>query len=170
MDTKISRLAAVWLFSLALAGPLSAHDMWLVTSVAGARGRVCARIGEHFPLATNGVSKDRVDLFQVRTADGAKPLAGAEGKKQFCAPLPNPSATAAAAEIVVHPRFIQLDAKDFNSYIEGEGFADVIRARQQSGKTGAEGRELYSRASKLLIGKGGELEPDLERSDKLATL
>ncbi len=157
MYARICRLAAVLLLSLALAGPLSAHDMWLVTGVTGARGRVCARIGEHFPAATNGVSKDRVDLFQLRTADGAKPLTGAEGKKQLCAHLPNPSSTAAVAEIVVQPRFIRLPGKDFHSYIEGEGFADVIRARQQAGKAGAEGRELYSRASKLLIGKTGEL-------------
>ena len=148
-----------WWFAalfLTMSGPLSAHDMWLVTGVPGARGRVCARIGEHFPVASNGVAADRVDLFQLRTENGAKSLTGAEGKKQFCAPLPGPSSTA-VAEIVIHPRFIQLSAKDFNSYIAGEGFTDVIRARQQKGKTGAEGRELYSRAAKLLMGKIGEL-------------
>jgi uncharacterized GH25 family protein len=64
---------------------------------------------------------------------------------------------AAIAEIVVHPRFIRLDAKDFDSYIEGEGFNSVIAARRQSGKTNAEGRELYSRFSKLLIGRNGNL-------------
>ncbi len=157
MQARICRLAAVVLLSLAWPGSLSAHDLWLVTGVPGARGRVCARIGEHFPVSMNGVSLDRVQLFQVRTKDGTKGLKGVEGKKQLCALLPNPSAAAGVVEIVAHPRFIQLDAKDFNSYIEGEGFADVIRARQQAGKTGAEGRELYSRASKLLIGKTGEL-------------
>ena len=131
--------------------------MWLVTGVAGARGRVCARIGEHFPVASNGVSADRLQVFQLHTQPETKPLTGVEGKKQLCAPLPNPSAPAGVAEIVVHPRFIRLDAKDFNSYIEGEGFAGVIHAPQQAGKTGAEGRELYSRASKLLIGPAGEL-------------
>jgi hypothetical protein len=131
--------------------------MWLVTGVAGARGRVCARIGEHFPVATNGVSADRVEVFQLRTESSAQPLSGVEGKKQFCAPLPNLSMPAGIAEIVVHPRFIRLDAKDFDSYIEGEGFNSVIAARRQSGKTNAEGRELYSRFSKLLIGRNGNL-------------
>ena len=157
MHARIYKLVAVLLLSLAWPGSIAAHDLWLVTGVAGARGRVCARIGEHFPVSSNGVSKDRVGLFQLRTADGAKPLTGTEGKKQFCAPLPNPPSPAAVAEIIAQPRFIRLAGKDFNSYIEGEGFADVIRARRQSGKTGAEGRELYSRASKLLIGKTGEL-------------
>ncbi len=147
---------------LGSASSLFAHDMWLVTGVAGARGRVCARIGEHFPVATNGVAADRVETFQLRTESGAQPLAGVEGKKQFCAPLPsvtspNPAAPAGVAEIIVHPRFIRLDAKDFNSYIEGEGFASVMAARRQNGRTNTEGRELYSRFSKLLIGKTDEL-------------
>ena len=142
---------------LSMAGSLFARDMWLVTAVSGARGRVCARIGEHFPVASNGVAADRVDLFQLRSENGAKSLTGVEGKKQLCALLPNPAAAAAVAEIVVQPRFIRLAGKDFHSYIEGEGFADVIRARQQAGRAGAEGRELYSRSSKLIIGRAGEL-------------
>ncbi len=155
MMAQTRRLLAITSLSLILPGLLPAHDLWLVTGVTGARGRVCARIGEHFPASSNGVSADRVDRFRLHTESGAKPLSGSEGKKQFCAPLPNPSA--AVAEIVVQPRFIRLDAKDFNSYIEGEGFTDVIRAREQAGKTGAEGRELYSRSSKLLMGASGEM-------------
>lgn len=135
---------------------LSAHDLWLVTSVAGARGRVCARIGEHFPAASNGVSADRVEAFQVRTESGVERLIGVAEKKQFCAPLSRPAA-AGVAEMVVHPRFIRLDAKDFNSYIEGEGFASVMEARRKSGQANAEGHELYSRFSKLLIGRAESL-------------
>ncbi|MGH9556546.1 MAG: DUF4198 domain-containing protein [Terriglobales bacterium] len=140
-----------------MAAPAFAHDMWLVTGVAGARGRVCARIGEHFPAATNGVSLDRVEVFQLRTKSGAQPLSGVEGKKQLCAPLTSASTPSGVAEMVVHPRFIRLDAKDFNSYIEGEGFTSVVAARRKNGKDNAEGRELYSRFSKLLIGRVGEL-------------
>ncbi len=157
MHEPILRLAAVtWLF-LSPAGSLFAHDMWLVSGVSGARGRVCARIGEHFPVATNGVSADRVEVFRWRTESGAQSLPGVEGKKQFCAPLPGASTLSGVVEMVVHPRFIRLDAKDFNSYIEDEAFASVIAARRQNGKDNAEGRELYSRFSKLLIGKTGDL-------------
>ncbi len=157
MQAPIRGLALLALLGLASAGQLFAHDMWLVSGVARARSRVCARIGEHFPVATNGVSADRVELFRLHTASGVQPLTGAGKKKQLCAPLPNPSPPGALAEIIVQPRFIRLDAKDFNSYIEGEGFASVIAARRQSGKTNAEGRELYSRYAKLLIGTAGEL-------------
>ncbi len=141
-------------FLLLTASALPAHDLWLATGVAGARGRVCARIGEHFPVSSNGVTADRVEAFQVRTESGAEPLQGVAEKKQFCAPLPRPAA-AGVAEMLVHPRYIRLEAKDFNSYIEGEGFAAVMEARRKGGKTDAEGRELYSRFAKVLMGKGG---------------
>ncbi len=143
-------------FLLLTASALSAHDLWLATGVAGARGRVCARIGEHFPTSSNGVTADRVEAFQVRTESGVERLTGVVEKKQFCAPLPR-SAAAGVAEMMVHPRYIRLEAKDFNSYIGGEGFAAVIAARRQNGKADAEGRELYSRFAKVVVGRGGSL-------------
>ncbi len=130
----------------------AAHDLYLVTGVAGARGRVCARIGEHFPASMNAVSADRLERFAVHNERGTMELKGRESDKSFCAVLPG--AGPAVAEMIVHPRFIKLDAKDFNGYIEGEGFRDVMRAREQSGKTGEIGRELYSRSAKLLVGSG----------------
>ncbi len=156
MHQPIRRFLVATLLWMVSAGSLFAHDMWLVTGVAGARGRVCARIGEHFPVSMNGVASDRVELFQVHTQSGVQPLKGIEGKKQLCASMSNPSASG-AAELIAHPRFIRLDAKDFNSYIEGEGFTSVIAARRQNGKANAQGRELYSRYAKLLIGKTGDL-------------
>jgi len=141
MRTWIRTLTIAALLLLSV-GVLSAHDLWLVSGVAGARGRVCARIGEHFPVSSNGVTADRVETFQVRTESGAEPLKGVAEKKQFCAPLPRSAATG-VAEMIVHPRYIRLEAKDFNSYIEGEGFAAVMEARRKGGKTDAEGRELY---------------------------
>ena len=141
---------------LLTASALSAHDLWLVTGVAGARGHVCARIGEHFPVSSNGVTADRVEAFQVRTESGAEPLQGVAEKKQFCAPLPGPAA-AGVAEMIVHPRYIRLEAKDFNSYIEGEGFAAVLTARREKGKAESEGRELYSRFAKVVMGNAGGL-------------
>jgi len=151
-----SRALTIPAFLLLTASTLSAHDLWLVTGVAAARGRVCARIGEHFPVSSNGVTADRVEAFQVRTESGVERLTGVAEKKQFCAPLPR-SAGTGVAEMIVHPRYIRLEAKDFNGYIEGEGFASVIAARKQSGKADADGRELYSRFSKVVMGRAGSL-------------
>src|SRR5574341_1319125 len=112
---KWMRALTIPVLFLVCASALSAHDLWLVTGVAGARGRVCARIGEHFPVSSNGVTADRVEAFQARTESGVEQLKGVAEKKQFCAPLPRPEA-AGVAEMLVHPRFIRLEAKDFNSY------------------------------------------------------
>ncbi len=135
-----------------LAGNCTAHDLWLVAEKQAGAKRICARIGEHFPESMNAVSEDRVERFQARTADGVRKLTGAKRRKQFCAPG---SPEMGIAEMVVAPRYIHLAAEDFNGYIEGEGFKDVIRARQESGKSESEGRELYSRYAKLLLGANG---------------
>jgi len=156
MRARIRKFAIVTGLCLGFTSALSAHDLWLATDLAGARGRVCARIGEHFPVSSNGVTADRVEAFQVRTEGGVEKLKGIAEKKQFCAPLAK-SAGTGVAEMTVHPRYIRLEAKDFNGYIEGEGFAAVIDARRKSGKTDAEGRELYSRFAKILIGGAGGL-------------
>ncbi|HEV8523264.1 MAG TPA: DUF4198 domain-containing protein [Terriglobales bacterium] len=142
------------LLALILVGFAKAHDLYLVTGIAGAEGKVCARIGEKFPESTGAVTADRLDLFQLRAGDGATPLKGTKEEDQLCATLPANSS--GVAEIVVHPRFIKLSAKDFNSYLEGEKFTVAYRLRRTTGKMNAEGRELYSRYGKLLMGALGE--------------
>ena len=155
MPCMQSRLA--WLLALAVlafAGSADAHDLYLVTEIAGAEGKVCARIGEKFPESAGAVTADRLELFQLRAGSGVTPLKGAKEADQFCAALATQGP--AMAEIIVHPRFIKLSAKDFNAYIEGEKFSHAVRMRQAGGKQDAEGRELYSRYGKLLIGGLGE--------------
>jgi len=155
MSRMQSRLAFLPLVTVVLlGGSAKAHDLYLVTGIAGAEGKVCARIGEKFPESTGAVTADRLEFFQLRAGGGITPLKGAKQDDQFCASLPPDSA--GVAEIVVHPRFIKLSAEDFNSYIEGEKFSDVYRLRRTTGKTNAEGRELYSRYGKLLMGALGE--------------
>jgi uncharacterized GH25 family protein len=143
----------VMLAVILLAASAAAHDLYLVTEGDGAKRKVCARVGEHFPESMNAMPANRVHVFQVRST-GSSAVAKLEGKveeaaKQLCAPLT--TTNAAIVEMTVNPVFIRLSAKDFNSYIEGEGFQPVIAARNKSGKTNAEGRELYSRYSKLLL-------------------
>ncbi len=127
----------------------SAHDLYLVP---GPKGRICAGVGENFPASQNAVSADRLELFRVRRGADAADLKGTAARELFCAPG---GKGAFIAEMVVHPRFIKLDAGDFNEYIHAEGFNQVIRAREQSGASGTPGRELYSRYAKLLLGALG---------------
>lgn len=137
---------ALLLFAL----PAAAHDLYLVVD----GNKVCARVGEHFPVSMNAMPANRVHVFAARSSDKtAKKLTGTveESAKQLCAPLP---ANTALVEMTVNPMFIRLAAKDFNGYITGEGFQAVIAARQQKGETEGEGRELYSRYTKLLLPGG----------------
>lgn len=145
------RLASLTALVLLAVIPAASHDLYLVTGVPGAAQLVCARIGEHFPESMNGITADRVELFRVHRPAAAETLTGKAEPKQFCAALPK---DAAFVEMVVRPRFIKLAAKDFNSYIRGEGFKEVIRLREQLGQSSSEGRELYSRYAKLLVGAG----------------
>lgn len=147
---------ALALFVLMLAPCATAHDLYLVTGLRGSENRICARIGERFPESTNAVSADRVEQFRIHFTAGAAELAGQmeEKNRQFCAP--RPSQETAIVAMVVRPRFIKLAAKDFNAYIAGEGLNQVIRLREQRKQTEAEGKELYSRYAKLLIGALGE--------------
>jgi hypothetical protein len=133
---------------LALFGTASAHDLYLtLESVKG----VCAGIGEHFPYSENAITADRLALFRVRDNRGATRLAGKIVSRQFCARVSNTDQF--LAETVVQPKFIKLAAKDFNSYIHGEGLTQIEKQRADDGKHADDGRELYSRYSKPLVGK-----------------
>lgn len=145
----IDRILRLVLTGLVLSGSLAAHDLYLVTGVRGARGKVCARIGEHFPESTNGVTADRVASFQLQSKSEKIRLEGKAEPKQFCAAVPSESGV---AEMIVHPRFIRLAAGDFNEYVSGEGLREVVRMRKESQRKDTEGRELYSRYAKLIIG------------------
>ena len=135
--------------------PTFAHDLYLITGVPGATKQACARIGEDFPKSTNAITADRLNLFQVRPAKGdSVPLKGKVTGKQFCADLS--TSGPAIVEMTVQPRFIRLEAKNFAEYINAEGFKHVIALRSQPELQNEDGRELYSRYSKLLIGELGD--------------
>lgn len=131
------------------------HDLYLVSGVKGAEQKICARIGEEFPASTNAVTTDRINSFRLMTARQTVALKGEVTEKQYCAPIEAPED--GVAEMTVQPRFIRLSAKDFNGYVHGEGLASVVQIREQRQQTEAEGRELYSRYSKLLLGRIGDL-------------
>jgi hypothetical protein len=133
-------------------GSLSyAHDLYLTREK---NQQICAGIGEAFPASENAITADRLNAFRVWTNGSSNSLVGKVVAKQFCAPAP--SARAFIAEMTVQPRFIKLAGKDFAGYIHGEGLTKVEAARQQAAQADAEGRELYSRYSKVLVGSLGD--------------
>jgi len=129
-----------------------AHDLWMVEE----KGRVLVRIGEDFPVATNGLTAERIVFLRVAEASRVSMLEGAAGEKQYAAPLPGAVSGPLLVELEVKPRFITLKAPDFNRYIQGERFSEVIAARKAGGATDSPGREIYSRYSKLLVEAPGD--------------
>lgn len=141
--------ARLLVLTCVLAVPAAAHDLYLVSGIAGAEAKVCARVGEHFPLSMNAITAPRIDRWQVLKGSEKHALKGAEAKgKQFCAALPAKGPF--ISEMVVYPTFIKLAGKDFTEYTTGEGMTEIVKLR--AGNPDAEGRELYSRYSKLLVG------------------
>ncbi len=142
-------MLALWLLGSATA---AAHDLWMIEQ----KGRVLIRIGEDFPVATNGITTDRIVFLRAVRPGGAVALAGQAEDKQFAAALPASLPGPSLVELEVQPRLITLEAPAFNRYIRGEGFTAVIAAREKAGETNSPGREKYSRYAKLLIEGAGD--------------
>ncbi|HYD16648.1 MAG TPA: DUF4198 domain-containing protein [Candidatus Nanoarchaeia archaeon] len=140
-----------------LSAVASAHDLYLITGTADSMEKACAGIGERFPNSDNAVTSDRVERFRFVSGTGSSDLKGKGDRTYFCAPLP--AGQSGVVEMVIPPRYIRLDAKDFNEYAAAEGFDGPLSLRKQRGQTDSPGREVYSRYSKLLVGTGADLRP-----------
>ena len=151
LESIAMTIAKLFAFCLTLGSIALAHDLYLTREKSE---QVCAGIGEAFPTSENAITADRLNSFSVWVQTTRKDLKGAVVAKQFCAAAPSDAAF--VAEMTVQPRFIKLKAKDFSGYVHGEGLTNVEATRQQSGQSDAEGRELYSRYSKLLAGRLGD--------------
>lgn len=146
--SRSGRFSKLVLLLLGMSSPVRAHDMWVVTDVAGAQGKICARIGERFPDSVNSVTADRVRQFAVHTEAGRHELSGSFADNQFCAPLPA-GVTNGLVEMVVQPRINSIDARRFAEFVKGEGLSHVVGEARTNGPV----TYLYSRYSKLLFGQ-----------------
>jgi|SRR5688572_5025922 len=143
---RILGFLAVLLF---WAYPAFSHDLYLVPGLPGAESQVCAAVGEHFPASMGAITPQRIDRWQLLKGGEKHALKGAEVPgKLFCAP--QPIGGPFIVEMVVHPTFIKLSGKDFTEYTTGEGMKEITKMR--AADLAADGRELYSRYSKLLVG------------------
>jgi len=142
----------IFLLAAALV-PAAAHDMWLVANVPGADKKICARIGETFPGTVNAPTADRVTSFQFYSSHQIRKLEGTFGEKQFCAEL---SAGDGVAEIVVHPRLNEIDAKRFADFVRMEGLESVVQQHRVASAGSTPVRYLYSRYSKAIVGLPGQ--------------
>lgn len=146
-----------WLLTmatLAVCGPLSAHDFWIEPSAfdAALDAPVALRlmVGEGF--AGEGVARPARSIvrFDAHDALGSRPVAGLSGAD----PAGLVSGRRQGLLTVGYqsrPSFVELAADVFERYLLEEGLEHVIALRARRGETEAPGRELFSRSAKSLI-------------------
>jgi uncharacterized GH25 family protein len=140
----MARTALLATFALTLTPFAAAHDLYIVKD----GDRICVRVGEHFPASMDAMDPARLETLTLN-GQPLKPVKD-EAAKQTCAPS---DAKSGIVQATVPPRFIRLAGKDFQGYVEDEGLKAAISGRK--GSEDQEGRELYSRYAKTLIGATG---------------
>ncbi len=145
----------------ALSSPAAAHDLCLIpenaTPAPGSTLRVGLHVSETFPGPPADWRKDAVHEFFLFDAQGRLDLKdvapeGAPLMPRVTLRAPGTTIIALATE----PRYITLEAREFQKYLKHEGHDDILemRARMEQGK--AAGRERYRRWVKTLVDVAGE--------------
>lgn len=155
------RLIFPTLLLVATAGTLAAHDLFLraenyfVTPGSTVRIQV---LNGNFSKSESAVSKDRlVDLSIVSPSGVATPVdratwADTGTTSVVAVPVGDTGTYVIGASLL--PREIRLEAKDFNTYLAGDGIPDVLAARRRSGELELPARERYSKHVKALVQVG----------------
>jgi uncharacterized GH25 family protein len=157
-----------WLFlSLLLVvlswfGTVYAHDLWLVPEPrhpsVGETVRLLAQTGMKFPESLSAVAPDRLDGAWLVDPSGRREITEmkVDGKSLVLQTrLDNPGVALAA--VSVEPKFIHLNAADFNDYLDHDGLPQILELRKKTGQLEAEAREMYAKLAKaiLKVGEGG---------------
>jgi hypothetical protein len=156
------RLIVPALLVLATAGTLAAHDLFLRAEsyFVAPNGTVRIQVlNGTFSKSESAVSKDRlVDLSIVDPAGVTTPVdrtAWADtGKTTSVVTVPVGDSGTYVVGASLLPREIRLEAKDFNTYLAGDGIPDVLAARRRSGELDRPARERYSKHVKALVQVG----------------
>jgi uncharacterized GH25 family protein len=156
---------------LLAAACLAAHDTWLVPERFRVEPyqtvKVALNTSEDFPTSEAAPTPDRVARFAVVTRmtsakhpeialtstveNTTEPATNyrVEGKSLVAEVLPGEGLTMVLA--VTHPRLIVLKPEIFKEYLTEEGLADIVAARAARGQDKADGRERYSKITKLAL-------------------
>ena len=147
----------------AIAGPLCAHDLYLMpekfVTQAGTRLRVVFHNGDEFPEATSPVKPERLRNMRLVSKAGAAEFETVTAEATRTTAMVRVRGEGSAI-LTAHtiPSFIELDAAKFRSYLEHENLTEPIKWREAHGEADRPGRERYSKYVKsiILAGKGDE--------------
>lgn len=155
------RILVPALLLLFAAGTLGAHDLFLRAANYFVAAESTVRLdvlNGTFSKSENAVTKDRLRDLSIVSPEGVTaPLdraAWAEtGDTSVLSVRVGPAGTYVIGASLL-PRAIALEAKDFNTYLAGDGLPDVLASRKKSGELDKPARERYSKHVKALIQVG----------------
>jgi uncharacterized GH25 family protein len=143
--------------ALAASASLSAHDFWIEpTGFATDLGRVVGvklRVGDDFHGDPVPRSDQMIDAFVVVDANGRRQVVGRDGAD----PAGLLRVTAPGLMVIGYhsrPSPVTLPAAKFAQYLKEEGLETVLAARERSGASARDGREIFSRSAKSLVRSG----------------
>jgi uncharacterized GH25 family protein len=148
---------------LAAAGPLLAHDTWLIPArfavPPGATVRLELTSAMRFPEAETAVAADRLAATGVRLGGRTRPLVvKGEGAKALELSAPLSAAGIAALWVESRPRTLSLGTAEVEEYLDEIGAPATVRARW---KPGQRWKETYRKMAKTFVRVG---EPGTDRS------
>jgi len=164
MRKRNRRIVAVaWIVAWAGLGSIAeAHDLWLVpeaeSTPVGEEIVLLGQTGMKFPESLSALAPERIDRAWVVDASGRRPVGEGEvagDSLRFTARFDAPGTALAA--VAVKPRFIAIEADDFNDYLRHDGLPQILKLREKRGELDVGGREMYAKFAKaiLVVGKGG---------------
>lgn len=140
----------------AFAGPALAHDFWLQPAdfrvAPGQTTPVSIQVGHGQSRQRWAVKSDRVLMMRQIGPSGVIDQRDAL-RRAGTGDLPLRFATPGVHVLALQTNHAQSDlpALRFNDYLKEEGLTPAAALRARQGKTGAPGREIYSRRAKTLV-------------------
>lgn len=139
----------MWAAAVLAAAPLAAHDFWIEPSTfrpaLGERVTVTLLVGEKLAGERVPLRPARIERFAAIQGDREAPI---DGKL---------TVTGNGLIRVIYrsrPTAVTLSATKFEQYLREEGLQRIIAVRAKRGESSKEGRELFSRCAKALLGWG----------------
>ena len=163
MGTRLLRinrwqgLAVAGAMAAATAAP--AHDSWLVAGTGSAAVGEAVRFAfvsaEVFAVSEQATDPERVAQWVVIDGEGRQAVTGYGIDGQDLAAsvvLSDPGLNIVA--VALHPRHIELEASDFNTYLTDEQAQAVLSMRRTRGEVHQPGREYYTKLAKAYVQVG----------------
>lgn len=155
------RPLAVAAIALALTAVVAvAHDMFLKPAsyfVAPGAGIPAVLLNGTFDQSSNSIDRNRLlDITVVSPTGRARLDTAAWDPKGDTSRVKFPTGAAGTYVLGVSTKAtsIELDAKDFNEYLEHDGLPDELARRKQAGELGADAHERYAKHVKSIVQVG----------------